>query len=199
MASVAVCAFGCPICVNDFKVKEQKNICTIPCGHVYHEQCLKEWFRVQIQQFHRSNCPKCRAVAEESQIIRLFLHETSSTADDSMEEDACSTYEDSLDDFIVPSREHVQYNADDDFDTAILEFREWYFYPHFLSKCIALMNIARNFLRFEERTRQIMRNHEDDLDDLDDHLVQMNSEMATFQIMLTRLVESVETYAESLH
>lgn len=139
MASAGLCAFGCPICVNEFKFKEQNYICTIPCGHVYHEQCLKEWFRVQIQEFRRSNCPKCRAAAEESQIIRLFLHETFPTDEDSMEEDADKTENDFTvpqhDDapsngLAIPHRERVHYGFDYnfEFDAAIFEFREWYNY-----------------------------------------------------------------------
>merc|ERR1711982_78806 len=29
----------------------------LPCGHVYHESCLGNWFR---QSNHRSTCPLCR-------------------------------------------------------------------------------------------------------------------------------------------
>lgn len=74
-------AFGCAICACSFKVSEQANICTIPCGHVYHESCLLQWFRTQIQQERPSNCPKCRTPTCESQTIRLFLHELISYAD----------------------------------------------------------------------------------------------------------------------
>lgn len=44
----------CPICLdaepmNDF-------IAIIPCGHVFHQKCLNDWFAKTIQQ---NNCPFC--------------------------------------------------------------------------------------------------------------------------------------------
>lgn len=124
-------AFGCPICDIEFKVNERKRICTIPCGHVFHEKCLKRWFHVQMQEMRRSNCPKCRATTYESQMIRLFLHETdsNSTIDDSSDEAvATGNFDISMDDFNFDD-----IFIDDDTDDFIHEtieditssFREW--------------------------------------------------------------------------
>ena len=43
----------CSICVRDFK--EQELLIKLPnCVHIFHEECIREWFR-----FH-STCPNCR-------------------------------------------------------------------------------------------------------------------------------------------
>ncbi len=39
----------CSICLNDFENNE--NILILPCIHIFHENCLKEWFK------KRSTCP----------------------------------------------------------------------------------------------------------------------------------------------
>lgn len=83
MAQAPTLGFGCAICSDAFDVNAQRNICTIPsCGHVYHEYCLKRWFRTQIRQSVRSSCPKCRVPATANQVIRLFLHQTIAGAED---------------------------------------------------------------------------------------------------------------------
>lgn len=83
MSETSISGFGCAICSDVFIVHSERNICTIPrCGHVYHECCVKRWFLTQIQQGIPSNCPKCRAPAQENEIIRLFLHQTNSDAND---------------------------------------------------------------------------------------------------------------------
>lgn len=77
MSQTPTHGFGCAICSDTFRVNAQRNICTLRhCGHVYHECCLKRWFRTQIEQGIPSSCPKCRAPATVNQIIRLFLHQT---------------------------------------------------------------------------------------------------------------------------
>ncbi|KAG6538124.1 hypothetical protein ZIOFF_003235 [Zingiber officinale] len=43
---------SCSICLEDFKVMTQA--LAMPCGHLFHEGCLKEWLR------RRNSCPLCR-------------------------------------------------------------------------------------------------------------------------------------------
>lgn len=42
--------------------------CTIPCGHVFHFQCLSGWLGRQ-----NNTCPRCRANCRTEQILKLFL------------------------------------------------------------------------------------------------------------------------------
>lgn len=114
-------AFGCAICANCFKVDEQTSVCTIPCGHVYHEQCLKQWFCTQIQQIRPSSCPKCRALTNDAQIIRLFLHEIVSYPDVPMEEEEQMT-ETSGDNAQI-RRDCHDPPFDDEFDIALSQLR----------------------------------------------------------------------------
>lgn len=83
MAETATRTFGCAICFDSFG---QQILCTIPCGHVYHEDCLKQWFYTQILRGISSSCPKCRVLAQEFQIIRLFLHEVGFNRDGILED-----------------------------------------------------------------------------------------------------------------
>lgn len=87
MSQTPTQGFGCAICSDTFRVNAQQNICTIPqCGHVYHEYCVKRWFRTQIQQGIPSSCPKCRTLATVDQMVRLFLHQTISDDNDGTDE-----------------------------------------------------------------------------------------------------------------
>lgn len=43
----------CPICIDDFK-KELRGT-PLPCGHIYHDDCIKSWLKVD------HVCPVCRA------------------------------------------------------------------------------------------------------------------------------------------
>lgn len=96
MSQTLISGYGCIICSDVFDVNVQRNICTIPqCGHVYHEHCVKRWFRTQIEQGTQSSCPKCRAPAQENETIRLFLHET---VTDTNSDDANGTNEQNHDD-----------------------------------------------------------------------------------------------------
>lgn len=42
----------CSVCFNQMKLKE--NVMLIPCGHMYHPNCLKPWFE------NNNTCPVCR-------------------------------------------------------------------------------------------------------------------------------------------
>ena len=42
----------CPVCMGTFR--EGERYCTMPCEHLFHEQCLLPWLK------ERNSCPKCR-------------------------------------------------------------------------------------------------------------------------------------------
>lgn len=42
----------CSICYEDFKYHEK--VCELPCGHVFHDTCIREWFK------RDPSCPMCR-------------------------------------------------------------------------------------------------------------------------------------------
>ena len=42
----------CPICL---EILDDTPTITLPCGHIYHDQCLLDWFE------HNMTCPICRA------------------------------------------------------------------------------------------------------------------------------------------
>lgn len=77
---MAMATFGCEICMDDFREDIQKRVCAIFCGHVFHENCLKLWFRTQVQRFRPTTCPKCRTLAGSNEMIRLFMYDTGSSA-----------------------------------------------------------------------------------------------------------------------
>ncbi|XP_050893801.1 NEP1-interacting protein-like 2 [Lathyrus oleraceus] len=47
----------CTICMDEFEfddINETSNICTMPCSHVFHEQCIVKWLQTS------NTCPLCR-------------------------------------------------------------------------------------------------------------------------------------------
>lgn len=46
--------------------------CTIPCGHVFHNGCLRHWLK-RPYQLAESTCPECRARCNANQIIKLYM------------------------------------------------------------------------------------------------------------------------------
>jgi len=44
----------CIICLMDFETNEE--IITLPCAHIYHSQCIKDWF------LRDKTCPCCKFV-----------------------------------------------------------------------------------------------------------------------------------------
>lgn len=54
---------SCAICQNDYKKKD--NILLLPCSHSFHQDCIKPWFKKNI------NCPNCRNdVIEQNNLIK---------------------------------------------------------------------------------------------------------------------------------
>lgn len=117
MSQSPTLGFGCAICSDAFDVNSQRNICTIPsCGHVYHEYCLKRWFRTQIQQLVRSSCPKCRVPATANQVIRLFLHQTISEDNEDNDTTTQEVDEDEdIADLATPDQDSVEIDYDSDY------------------------------------------------------------------------------------
>lgn len=63
----------CEICTELFD--ETKYVASTPCGHVFHESCIKKWFNYSL------TCPKCRNPVEEAHTIRLFFSVFASQAE----------------------------------------------------------------------------------------------------------------------
>ena len=59
---------ACSSCMELFT--SRTNISTIPCGHVFHTNCIKSWL-----QTGQSNCPQCRKDCTQNQIIKLYFEE----------------------------------------------------------------------------------------------------------------------------
>ncbi|CRK90384.1 CLUMA_CG004074, isoform A [Clunio marinus] len=55
----------CLICCEPHLKSE--DIVSTPCGHVFHRNCIKHWFRI------RKSCPKCRAAINTQNFIQLFF------------------------------------------------------------------------------------------------------------------------------
>ena len=60
--------FCCAICLESFGISCE--IATIPCGHVFHEACIKKWHSAHKQ------CSQCRKMCESEEILRIFISET---------------------------------------------------------------------------------------------------------------------------
>lgn len=78
MAAANAVTNSCVICSENIKTKNRKKtykiVCTIPCGHVYHEACLKTWFGTQRKEGNRTTCPTCRRETTSREIDRLYLY-----------------------------------------------------------------------------------------------------------------------------
>ena len=55
----------CALCLDDM----QEGLCTVPCGHVFHYECMRDTFRKGFKK-----CPTCRKlVRAEKSISKIFL------------------------------------------------------------------------------------------------------------------------------
>lgn len=59
---------GCEICLDNFD--NERFAVAIRCGHVFHEDCLQQWFR------SNQACPKCRLSVPPNTMCRLFFNYT---------------------------------------------------------------------------------------------------------------------------
>ena len=48
----------CPICLEPMT----NTICTFPCNHTFHSQCVMDYISKNIQTMKKINCPICRKV-----------------------------------------------------------------------------------------------------------------------------------------
>lgn len=46
----------CTICMEDLKKPQESDVCTLPCGHVFHSLCIFKW-----TMFGKKQCPVCRS------------------------------------------------------------------------------------------------------------------------------------------
>lgn len=58
----------CKICYEN----SNQRLCTIPCGHISHESCLKRWFQEERANNRKMRCPECRKETKLDAIIPLF-------------------------------------------------------------------------------------------------------------------------------
>lgn len=71
---------GCSICLDDFTQADgdAKRATALPCGHMFHNDCLQEWFfgaaaaAVNQRRPERRRCPLCSAATDPAKMIRLF-------------------------------------------------------------------------------------------------------------------------------
>lgn len=109
MADTTASSFvGCEICIESFLDDPEKNICAIPCGHVFHESCLARWFQSQCESHLRMNCPKCRKATTSRQMIRLFLFGTGSNTENAP---ALALYQPNLDNSTSSSSDNAEANG----------------------------------------------------------------------------------------
>ena len=53
---------NCSICLENFKTTLKG--CKLPCGHIFHENCIKEWLSK-----HNNRCPVCRVEFQASEEV----------------------------------------------------------------------------------------------------------------------------------
>lgn len=67
MANVIAQNIGCVVCSEAFRSNSDGMICAVQCGHVFHVDCLLEWFKRQ------ASCPYCQEPATRDQMVHIFL------------------------------------------------------------------------------------------------------------------------------
>ena len=77
--------FSCSICMESFGTNCA--IATIPCGHVFHEACIKKW------HIDEKNCAMCRKKCKAEEISKLFISESESALKNT---DICNEYEEKI-------------------------------------------------------------------------------------------------------
>ncbi|CAI6364145.1 unnamed protein product [Macrosiphum euphorbiae] len=86
---------SCSICDDYITGIHPESVCTTPCGHVFHHECLMTWIQ------RSKTCPQCRSKVTERKIIKLYIQNNSNL---SIKEDISSlthqvqslTYENTL-------------------------------------------------------------------------------------------------------
>uniref|UniRef100_A0A0N5C4B0 RING-type domain-containing protein n=1 Tax=Strongyloides papillosus TaxID=174720 RepID=A0A0N5C4B0_STREA len=72
----------CTICTDDFW---SGTVSTCPCGHTFHEECIKKWLE------HQRNCPICRQKCTTGKLTTLFFSFTGETSQAMVEEKATNS------------------------------------------------------------------------------------------------------------
>lgn len=49
---------NCAICLDEISLEE--DITMLSCGHLYHRECIFQWFTDNIQNYRKVSCPTCR-------------------------------------------------------------------------------------------------------------------------------------------
>ena len=75
----------CAICLESFG--NSCEIATIPCGHVFHETCIKKWHSAH------KECSQCRTKCKSEEILRIFISETENGLKDN---NLCIKYEERI-------------------------------------------------------------------------------------------------------
>ncbi|KAJ9476066.1 Zinc finger containing protein [Pseudozyma hubeiensis] len=70
---------GCAICLDDFDQKdgESKRAATLPCGHIFHHDCLQTWFygstaAATHRPTYQKRCPLCTQPANPENVVKLY-------------------------------------------------------------------------------------------------------------------------------
>ena len=71
----------CPTCLELFTPED--DLCSPPCGHVFHHECIQKWLRNKRGSAAGSDCPQCRKPADLNSLMKIYLAE----ADIDSEED----------------------------------------------------------------------------------------------------------------
>ena len=50
---------NCVICMEEFEADKEKKICSMPCQHIFHRQCIEQWLK------NDASCPICKKRIDE--------------------------------------------------------------------------------------------------------------------------------------
>lgn len=59
---------GCPICIEGYHPLQIGS--RLPCGHVFHEDCIRTWVNGQVHSHSQVTCPMCRMQCEDDVLER---------------------------------------------------------------------------------------------------------------------------------
>lgn len=61
---------GCGICLEAYTAEERP--AALPCGHVFHANCVNDWLASRSHGALPAGCPLCKATASSSSILPLW-------------------------------------------------------------------------------------------------------------------------------